>query len=70
MATENVNITRPVEIRSDCNSRVALDLMDMISRHESVSSADQEKREYWLTLYAQCLKAASGNSVRSILENN
>jgi len=39
----------------DCDARVAFDLMDHISRRESVPGTDHASREYWLKLYAECL---------------
>ena len=68
MATEDINIVRPIEIKSDATARVAFDLMDHISRREKVGEAEAKSRDYWLTLYFQCLKAARGDALKHILE--
>lgn len=67
MSTENVNITRPVEIQNDAKSRVAYDLLTLIARQEAQSNPERQSRDYWLTLYSQCLKATSGESLKNVL---
>ena len=42
MATEQVNITQPVEIKADTTARVAFDLMDHISRREEGAEAQRK----------------------------
>ena len=66
--TDNINISRPVEIQSDAKARVAFDLMDFISRREKGEDQKKEARAYWLTLYRQCYKAADGETLPNILE--
>lgn len=68
MTTENVRIAQPVKIQSDATARVALDLMDLISRSEDGVNQAQGTREYWLTLYAQCYRAARGDQLQHVLE--
>ena len=60
MATEDIRITQPVEIKSDATARVAFDLMDHISRREDGKEPEKKTRDYWLNLYSQCWKAAQG----------
>ena len=69
MATEDIRITHPVEVQNDAKARVALELMERISRHEHSVTAEQKTREYWLTLYRQCWKAANGEYLKGILES-
>ena len=64
--SNDINVSGPVEITSDGDSRVALELMKTISMYEN----DQQKsshRDYWLRLYRQCYKAAKGRDLGSIL---
>ena len=68
MATENIRVTSPVEVQNDTKSRVAFDLMDHISRREDGKDAEKKTRDYWLTLYAQCYKAANGEALKYVLE--
>jgi hypothetical protein len=66
--TENVNITNPIEVQSDTKARVAYDLMLLISRKEDDTADGKKTRDYWLTLYSQCHKAASGTALKYVLE--
>jgi hypothetical protein len=68
MATEDVRVTSPVEIKDDSKSRVALDLMEYISRREDGKDAEKKTRDYWLTLYSQCYKTANGEALKYVLE--
>lgn len=68
MTTESIRITQPVEIKSDATARVAFDLMDHISRCEPSADWKKETRAYWLTLYGQCYKAARGDALKYVLE--
>ena len=68
MTTGSVEITKPVDIQNDAKARVAFDLMDHIARRESGKDAEQKTRDYWLTLYVQCYKAASGEALKYALE--
>ena len=46
---------------ADSEARVAFDLMDWIGRKESTArGAEQNKREYWLTLYGDCRNSVRG----------
>lgn len=67
MSTESVNIVKPVEIQSDAKTRVAYDLLLLIARAENPTEANRQTRDYWLTLYSQCLKAASGDAIEYVL---
>ena len=68
MATEDIRLTSPVEVQNDAKARVAFDLMDHISRQEDGKDAEKKTRDYWLTLYAQCYKAANGGALKYVLE--
>ena len=63
--SEDIRVTNPVSIQSEAKSRVVFDLMELIAAHESES--ERKDRTYWLTLYTQCYKATSGNSLKSVL---
>lgn len=62
---EDMRITSPVSIQSDSKSRVAFDMMMFIGN--DVEAGDKSKREYWLTLYSQCYKAANGQMLKYVL---
>ena len=68
----DTTITNPIEIKDNSKERVAFDLMEKISFFEHDNKeADQSKREYWLTLYRQCLKATYyQSSLKSILQED
>jgi hypothetical protein len=68
MATEDVRVTQPVEIKSESEARVAYDLMVHISAWEKGKDSDKNTREYWLTLYRHCRKAARGDVLSAVLE--
>ncbi len=57
-----------IKVESTGREAVALDLMSKIASHE-----DREKfvkdRAYWITLYAQSLKAVSGYDANTILQS-
>jgi hypothetical protein len=58
----------PFEIKDNSKERVAYDLLEKIASYDSREKSEGMKREYWLTLYHQCLKATSGTySIDSIL---
>lgn len=63
---ENVNVSGPVSIESHSKERVAYDLMMRVANSES----GNKDRTYWLTLYTQCYKATSGNSLASVLKQD
>lgn len=64
--TDDVRLSGPVSIQSDSKSRVAYDMMMFIG--DSIESGDKSNREYWLTLYSQCYKAANGNQLKYVLD--
>lgn len=66
---ERMSIDGPVKVQPADSSpaRVALELMKFLSGIDSTKE-ERSKREYWLTLYRQCYKAANGRSLESILE--
>ena len=68
MATEDIRVTHPIEVKSDATARVAFDLMDHISRREKPDEAQSKSRDYWLTLYVQCLRASQGLALKHVLE--
>jgi hypothetical protein len=61
--------TAPTKI-SDSGSpqRVAYDLMLHIAKIEPPVVEAPPNREYWLTLYCQCLKATSGERIADVLK--
>jgi len=66
MAKDNVSVSGPIDVVTDSKQRVAFDLMKLIDSHSPVE-LDRQSKDYWLTLYRQCYKAASGSSLESIL---
>lgn len=66
---DKMSIEGPVKVQPmDASpARVAFELMKYLN---TVGSTEEErsKREYWLTLYCQCHKAASGYSLKTILK--
>lgn len=66
MAKDNVSVSGPIDVVTDSKQRVAFDLMKLIDAHSPVE-LERQKKDYWLTLYRQCYKAASGSSLESIL---
>jgi hypothetical protein len=55
---------------SDAGSRerVAYDLMLHIAKTEPPLNGAPPNREYWLTLYCQCLAATSGERMTDVLK--
>jgi hypothetical protein len=69
MADQSTSITSPVEIKTDSEASVALDLARIIATGENHSRDKESEREYWLTLYYQYRKATKGIvGLKSILE--
>lgn len=71
MANENVKISGPVKIVSDSTARVAYDLMKFIASDEiniEKGATTFRDRDYYLTLYRQCYKAADGSLLVTILK--
>ena len=68
---DRMSIEGPVKVQPmDASpALVAFDLMKHIS-YTCSTEEEKSKREYWLTLYCQCHKAASGYSLKSILDEN
>jgi hypothetical protein len=54
-----------VTVENDSAERVAYDLMERIASLES----GEHNREYFLTLYCQCLKATSGYTLSNVLKD-
>lgn len=48
--------------------RVAYDLMLHIAKTEPPVNGSSPNREYWLTLYCQCLAATSGERMTDVLK--
>lgn len=65
---DDVRLSSPVSIQSDSKSRVAFDLMMFIG--DNIETGDKSDREYWLTLYTQCYKAANGQMLKHVLNKN
>lgn len=66
MADQSVSVSGPVQIESGSKERVAFDLMVKIDGYSQLK-VEQKDEKYWLTLYSQCWKAASGHALKSIL---
>lgn len=57
-------MTDEVVAKQDSKERVALELMYYIANQEAVYPKGQEARPYYLELYQQCWRVASGRSVK------
>ena len=69
MANDSVSVSGPVKVVSDSPHRVALDLAQQIDYFSELDSR-QKDRNYWLTLYSQCLHVVHGRSVSSALKDD
>jgi hypothetical protein len=69
MADSSVRVQGPVSVQSESKYRVALELMQKITDYEEVKSESKD-REYWLTLYSQCLSTVNGHAVQSTLQGS
>jgi len=67
MADSSIRVQGPISVQSESKYRVALDLMQKISEYDEVKT-DLKNREYWLTLYSQCLSTVNGHPVKSTLQ--
>ncbi len=71
MPNGKVSITTPVKVVSDSKARVAFDLMQHIASKEINEKEKEHKTPlYWLSLYRKCYKAADGQLLSFILEEN
>lgn len=64
----NAGATSPCEVKEI----VALELMTKIADAEQLKKAKEKAenpREYYLTLYSQCLQTVSGDDVEDILDD-
>ena len=68
MATEDIRVTQPVEIKTDSEARVAYDLMIFIASREHATEEQRKTRDHWLKLYLQCRRAAREASLQHVLE--
>lgn len=68
--SDDMTISRPVEILNNSKERVAFDLMQIIHSRESRAKQEHDDRKYWLILYHQCLNATSGYGLESILKED
>lgn len=71
--TDQVSISGPVrvDLQSDSAASVAYQLMLHIGSGEDLFKKDQAARQqYFLALYRQCYKAASGHPLESILQSD
>lgn len=66
MANESLSVSGPVKVVSDTKERVAYDLMQVIAFADG--EPQTKSREYYLTLYRQCWKAANGDPLELILK--
>ena len=68
MATEDIRVTQPVEIKSESEARVAYDLMLYIASKEQITEEQKRSRDHWLKLYLQCRRASREASLSHVLE--
>jgi hypothetical protein len=68
MATEDIRVTQPVEIKSESEARVAYDLMLYIAAREEITEEQNRSRDHWLKLYLQCRRASREASLSHVLE--
>ena len=68
MATEDIRVTQPVEIKSDSEARVAYDLMLFIAGREKIDDTQKSSRDHWLKLYLQCRRATREATLSHVLE--
>jgi len=66
MSNETVTLSGPISIKDNSKERVAFDLMSQISNHEPKDNPIKN-RQYYLTLYTQCLSATSGYPLNNSL---
>lgn len=64
---DQMSISGPVTVQHDGASRVAYDLMINIVNWENPTPEQKRSREYWLTLFHQCMMATKSNSLSSVL---
>lgn len=62
--SEQVKISNPIKIQDDSDSRVAFDLMQFVANAEREKDmmGESNPRDYYLTLYQQCLRVVKGKS--------
>lgn len=65
MSSDTMTISSPISIKDNSKERVALELLQIVTRYESKED-NSKNRAYWLTLYSQCLQATSGLDIESI----
>lgn len=65
---DQISVSGPITVQPDSAARVAYDLMIQISNWESADDGKKKTREYWLTLFHQCILANRSNSLESILK--
>lgn len=66
---DHVSIDSPVKLENDSKARVAFDLMEKIATR-TADDNQKKSKEYWLTLYRQCYKAANGDLLKYILQED
>ena len=65
--SDSTSISGPVTVQPDSAARVAYDLMMHIANYENSDNAQNNAREYWLTLYHQCVLANRSNNLSNVL---
>lgn len=65
---DKVQVSGPITVQLTSQEAVAFWLLEKIYSYEAVDEEKTKTREYWLTLYTQCLKATKGYSLESVLE--
>ena len=66
--TDQTSISGHVAVEPTSREFVAFKLLEKIAHHEQVASGEKAKREYWLTLYRQCYKLTTGDSLKYVLD--
>ncbi len=69
---DSLSISGPVDVELKGSvAAVAYDLMRFIGSGDDLKGKDQEsRRQYYLTLYRQCYKAASAHNLESVLQRS
>lgn len=65
---DQVTVVSPVKVVSDSTARVAFELMEKIA-YKTGDDNQRKNKEFWLTLYRQCYKAANGDLLKYILQD-
>lgn len=66
--SDQMSIRGPVTVQPDGGTaRVAYDLMIHIVNWENPDQSKKESRDYWLTLFHQCMLATKSSDLNTVL---